>query len=291
VEKLASGFYNLGGGTVDAAGRVYFVDSKWHRIYRWEPETKKLTIVRDNPLDPVNLAFDKAGNLLVLSSGGSGMAVYAFKPDGPEEEITVLAKEPALDRPGMTAVLPGSYWVNGDFTNTFSPSTLEYVSLEEMFFKLMQRRKEFQYVSPDGTTFIPSDEVFVQGPPHLGYKWAHILQAFGLSKATAGKPFYVTNEAEQKTYRGRMNSDGTLADLKLFMNQGGESVVEDEAGKVYLAAGQVFVYDSSGKLIDRIEVPERPLQLVFGDKDLRTLYILTQSSLYSVRTARQQGTD
>ena len=34
-------------------------------------ETKKLTIVRDNPLDPVNLVFDKAGNLIVVSNGGS----------------------------------------------------------------------------------------------------------------------------------------------------------------------------------------------------------------------------
>ena len=50
-----------------------------------------------------------------------------------------------------------------------------------------------------------------------------------------------------------------------------------------MAAGQVFVYDSSGKAIDTIAVPERPLELVFGGKDRRTLFILTQSSLYAVR--------
>jgi sugar lactone lactonase YvrE len=32
-----------------------------------------------------------------------------------------------------------------------------------------------------------------------------------------------------------------------------------------------------------ITVPERPLQLVLGGKDRRTMYILTSSSLYSVR--------
>jgi sugar lactone lactonase YvrE len=284
VEKLASGFYHAGGGTVDAAGRLYFVDAKWHRIYRWSPETRELAIVRDNPLDPVNLAFDKAGNLLVVSSGGSGMAVYSFRPDGPEEEITVLAREPAADRPGMTAVLPASYWVNGDFTNTLSLSTYEYVSLEEMFFKLMQSRKAYQYVSTDGTLYIPSDEVFVQGPPHLGYKWAHILQAFGLAKAAPGRPFYVTNEGEQRTYRGVVNTDGTISELKLFAEQGGESVAQDSAGNVYLAAGQVFVYNPAGKLIDVIAVPERPLGLVFGGKDLKTLFMLTSSSLYGVQT-------
>jgi sugar lactone lactonase YvrE len=287
VERLATGFYNLGGGAVDAEGRLYFVDARWHRIYRWSPQTRRLAIIRDNPLDPVNLAFDRAGNLLVVSSGGSGMAVYAIKPDGPEDEITLLDREPASDRPGMNPVLPASYWVNGDFTNTLNTATYEYTSLEEMFFKLMQRRKTFQYVSPDRSTFIPTDEVFVQGPPHLGYKWAHVLQAYGLAKPTPGQPFYVTNEADQKTYRAKVASDGTLADVKLFANQGGESVIQDVAGNVYLAAGQIFIYNPAGKMTGRISVPERPLQLVFGGKDRRTLYILTSSSLYSVGSASQ----
>jgi sugar lactone lactonase YvrE len=284
VERLATGFYNSAGGAVDAAGRLYFVDARWHRIYRWSPQEKKLEIVRDNPLDPVNLAFDNAGNLLVVSSGGSTMAVYTIRPDGPEDELTLLEKEPAGERPGMTPVLPVNYWVNGDFTNTLNAVTYEYVSLEEMFEKLMTTRKAWNYVSPDRTVFIPADDVIVQGPPHLGYKWAYILQAYGLVKAAPGRPFYVTNESEQRTYRGRVNPDGTLAELRLFAEQGGESLAQDAKGNVYMAAGQVFVYSPEGRRVDIIEVPERPLHLVFGGKDGRTLFILTQASLYAVRT-------
>ncbi len=285
VEKLTSGFYNISGGAVDASGRLYFVDPHWHRIYRWSPETRDLTIVRDNPLDPVNLTFDKAGNLIVVSSGGPTMAVYSFRPDGPEDELTMLPREPYAERPGMTPVLSVNHFVNGDFTNaTLDTSTYKYTSLEDMFRKLMTTRKPYQYVSADRSVFIPADEVFVQGPPHLGYKWAYILQSFGLAQAEPGRPFYVTNESEQRTYSGKVNADGTLADMRLFAEQGGESVVQDHAGNVYLAAGQVFVYNSVGKPIDTILVPERPLQLVFGGKDRRTLFILTQSSLYAVRT-------
>jgi sugar lactone lactonase YvrE len=283
VEKLSSGFYNISGAAVDATGRPYFVDAFWHRIYRWSPETKELTLVRDNPLSPVNLAFDKAGDLIVLSSGGSGMAPYSFRPDGAEDEITLLPREPLAEHPGATPVLPVNYWVNGDFTNTLSTDTYEYVTLEQMFRKVVTTRTPYQYVSPDRTLFIPADEVFVQGPPHLGYKWAYPLQTFGLAKAEQGRPFYVTNESEQRTYRGKVNADGTLSDLRLFAEQGGESVAQDKAGNVYLAAGQVFVYNPAGKLIDTILVPERPLQLIFGAKDGRTLFILTQSSLYAVR--------
>ena len=38
-----------------------------------------------------------------------------------------------------------------------------------------------------------------------------------------------------------------------------------------IAAGQIFVYDFAGKQIDTIEVPERPVQLVFGGADRKTL--------------------
>ncbi len=284
VEKLADGFYNISGAAVDAAGRLYFVDAHWQRIYRWSPETRDLAVVRDSPLDPANLVFDKAGNLIVVSSGGKGITVYAFRPDGPEDQIAVLDPQPAAERPGMTAVLPVNYWVNGDFTNTLSAETYEYVSLDQMFAKVVTARKPYQYTSPDGALFIPGEEAFVQGAPYFGYKFGYILQAFGLVKAVPGAPFYVTNESEQRTYRGSVNADGSLSALRLFAEQGGESLAQDRQGNVYLAAGQIFVYNSAGKRIDIIDVPARPLDLIFGGKDRRTLFILTHSALYAVQT-------
>jgi sugar lactone lactonase YvrE len=80
--------------------------------------------------------------------------------------------------------------------------------------------------------------------------------------------------------RGVPNS----TDFKVFAQQGGESVAADADGNVYLAAGQIYVYNPSGRLIDTIEIPERPIQLVFGGKDGRTLFIAARSSLYTVRT-------
>ena len=46
----------------------------------------------------------------------------------------------------------------------------------------------------------------------------------------------------------------------------------------------VFGQQSKPTEIGRIDVPERPLDLVFGGADHRTLFILTHTSLYSVRT-------
>ena len=58
----------------------------------------------------------------------------------------------------------------------------------------------------------------------------------------------------------------------------------DAAGNVFLAAGHIYVYNPEGRLIDTIEVPERPVQVVFGGADRRTLFIAARTSLYSVRT-------
>ena len=77
-------------------------------------------------------------------------------------------------------------------------------------------------------------------------------------------------------------SEAGLALLQRFAELGGESVATDSIGNVYVAAGQIFVYDSKGSLIDTIAVPERPINLVFGGKDGRTLFILARTSLYSV---------
>jgi sugar lactone lactonase YvrE len=48
--------------------------------------------------------------------------------------------------------------------------------------------------------------------------------------------------------------------------------------------GQVFVYDPAGQPIGRIDVPERPIDVLFGGPDRRTLFILTHRTLYAVRT-------
>jgi sugar lactone lactonase YvrE len=69
-----------------------------------------------------------------------------------------------------------------------------------------------------------------------------------------------------------------------FCEEGEGGVAVDERGNVYVAAGNIFVYEPSGRQIGLIEVPERPTSLVFGGKDRQTLFITARSSLYAVRT-------
>lgn len=266
VQKLAGGFFNISGGAVDPAGDFYFVDARWQRIHRWSAVTRQLSAVHDAPLDPINLAFDKAGNLMVVSYAGAG-TVYTFKPRTPLDQMTLLKPVDAARRPGLIAVRPVGDWRLARDQASGMPIT-----------------RAFHYLSPDGTTFISAGRDFVTGASSWGVKSADLLRAFGLAAATPGAPFYVTSESEMITWRGMLGQDGNFTDFRPFVQQGGESVAVDTAGNVYLAAGQIYVYSPEGRLIDTIETPERPIQIVFGGWDRRTLFIAARSSLLSVRT-------
>ena len=149
---------------------------------------------------------------------------------------------------------------------------------------LPPRPRPYQYVSPDGTTFLSAGQDFVSGSLNWGVKGADLIRSFGLAPAVPGKPYYLTDESELRTYSASVGPDGGITGVKLFAEQGGEGVAADVQGNVYIASGNIYVYNPSGKLIDTIDVPERPLQLVFGGKDGQTLFIPARSSLYAVRT-------
>jgi len=261
VKRLATGFFSISGAAVDPSGTLYFVDKHWQKIYKWSAKNQEAVLVRNSPTEPENLVFDKAGNLLVVTRSGIGK-VYTFRPDAPGEQIVLLEQQPAQDRPGMTGFCSSGVYVLREFS----------------------QKRPWQFLSPDGSAFISTGDDFINGYMPWGTKMADVLRSFGLQKAVPGDPFYVTEEAEERTYKGRVTADGTIADLQLFAEKGGESLAQDAHGNVYLAAGQLLVYSPDGKLTGRIDVPERPLDLLFGGADRRTLYILTHHSLYAVRT-------
>ncbi|MEZ5084237.1 MAG: SMP-30/gluconolactonase/LRE family protein [Bacteroidales bacterium] len=59
----------------------------------------------------------------------------------------------------------------------------------------------------------------------------------------------------------------------------------DEKGNVYLTTNDkpvVEIFSSSGKLLDTIEVPEKPTNVCFGGKDRNQLYITARTTFYRI---------
>jgi hypothetical protein len=266
ITKLAGGFFSISGGAIGPSGDPYFVEARWNTIYRWDEASQHLVKVRENPLQPVNLAFDRSGDLLVVSYAGKD-TVYEFKPESHNDSVTLLQPEPSAARPGMTAVLPVDIWRN-----------------ENDFAQAVVSPRPWQFVSPDRSVFLPVKQDFIDDDLYYGIRMQDVVRAFGLTPVIPGKPFYISDESEEKTWRVTVGADGSISAPELFAEQGGEGVAVDAEGNVYLAAGQIYVYSPEGKLIDTIKTPDRPLQLLFGGSDGKTLYILTHTTLYSVRT-------
>ena len=282
VKKLAGGFSAIGGLAVDGSGQPYFVDRHQERIYAWSA-ARGLTIERDSPLDPINLAFDKSGNLIVLSSLGPAGTVYTFHPGSTMSEITVLEAQDTMSHPQAHAILPVNYWNNGEFRDQLNLATLEYRTLAEMFSEDVSTPKAKQYVSQDGSVFLPAGRVVQQGPPDArGWRFSDNLDTYGFISAAPGERVYVSNGSEDITYSGRVNPDGSLSDLRPFADRGGECVAASPDGDVYIANGEIFVYDKSGKQIGRIDLPERPIDLALGGPRHDTLFALSHHALYSV---------
>jgi sugar lactone lactonase YvrE len=195
---------------------------------------------------------------MVISYAGSGV-VYALTSSN---QVVPLAPEPVADRTGKNLYLPVSDWhLNRDSLS----------------------HPVAGFISPDGTTVIPVGQDFLHAATSWGIKSSPLIRSFGLGRAEPGEPFYVSDESALRTWRADVNPDGSLTNFQLFAEQGGESVAVDSHGNVYIAAGQVYVYNPGGELIDTIAVPERPIQLALGGPDRRTLFIAARTSLYALR--------
>ncbi len=282
VTLLADGFRSIGGGAVDAGGKLYFVDRQFHRIHGWSA-AEGLSIVADAPLDPVNVAVDASGKLLVLSSSGAAATVYNIDPKTPQT-VRIIAPTPVAAEPGARVALPGSFWNNGEFRDQYDATTDHFTTLAEMFARDMGVAKPTEYRSADGSLALPAYRVWQQGPAdHLGWRFSDTLDTYGFVTGTVGSRVYLANGSEDRTYSGVLGTGGVVTGLQPFAARGGESVARGADGRVYIANGQVFVHDAEGRELGRIDVPERPLQLIFGGADGRTLFILTHRALYSAR--------
>jgi hypothetical protein len=284
VRKLEEGFFSISGAAVDAAGKLYFVDHHDQRIYGWN-EKEGLTVERDNPLDPVNLAVDKSGNLMVVSSAGPESTVYTFRPGTSAQELTVLTPQAVQSHGKAAVILPVNWWNNGEFKDQLNLDTMCFTTLAEMFAADASTPKMREYLSQDGSVFLPAGRVFQQGPANdtSGWRFSDNLDTYGFIIAEPGQQVYVSSESEDMTYSARVKPDGTLTELKPFAQRGGESVAVDARGNVYVANGQIFVYAYDGRQIAQIDVPERPLQLVFGGPGHRTLFILAHHALFAAQ--------
>lgn len=280
--KLATGFELASGATTDSKGNIYFCENRLKN--RWSADTEQITLIADYPWKPFTLTTDTQDNLLVIFRydpqpgylvngkqetvvrlpddnpmysgwGNSGWSAwgYSFNPDNVDATMKPMPRVVTAGMKNIQKVIhPSSRW-RGDFD------------------KVVASMPEYSFVAPDGVTIIPDTY-------DLGRSCALTVTVPGQSE-----PVYIVNEMNKTTVQLSVGVDGRLTEQGIICPYGQYSNVTDADGNVYVADGEIFVYDKYGKEQRRIQIEERPISLAIGGRQKDILFVTTSSSFYGIK--------
>jgi gluconolactonase len=260
VEKLAGGFAFTEGPTCDASGNLFFTDQPNDRILKWSAEGRLSTFLQ--PAGRANgLYFAPAGDLIACADEKN--ALWSIAPDG---TVTVILGEYA-DKPFNG---PNDVWVRPDgalyFTDPFYKRT--WWTHDTM----PQDGQHVYFLSADRRRLVRVAE--------------DLQQPNGIIGTPDGKTLYVADIGAGKTFRYDIAKDGGLARKILVTEHGSDGMTLDSEGNLYLTGEGVSVFDKTGRLVERIHVPDErwTTNVGFCGPDRRTLFITASTGLYAVRT-------
>jgi gluconolactonase len=109
----------------------------------------------------------------------------------------------------------------------------------------------------------------------------------GIALSPDGKLLYVSDSGRPRHIRVfDVAADGGVSNSRVFctIDQGVPDGIRCDAdGRVWSSGGDgVKVFDTAGKLLGTIAVPESPANLCFGGADGKTLFITARTSLYAI---------
>jgi len=266
-EKLLSEGEFTEGPAYGPDGCIYFSDIG-NRIMKFDPATKKTTEYRKPSGRANGLDFDLQGRLVAAEGANTGgnRRVTVTEKDGTIRVLADRWKDKRFNSPNdLTIDLKGRIY----FTDP------RYVGNE----KREIDTESVYRIDPDGTvTQIISD---VKKPN--GIILSPDMKTLYLAESNPGGP--------QQLLSYPLNEDGSVGKKKLLYDfgkgRGIDGMCIDKKGNIYGAAGQgqtggVYVFNSEGKRLAFIPVPEDPSNCVFGGKDRKMLYITAGRSLYRI---------
>ena len=253
--KLADGFKFTEGPAVAANGDVYFTDIPNNQIHKWSVADRKLSLFAEDTNGANGLFFAEDGSLYACQ--GLAKRVTAYTSDGSDSNS--LAKRYG----GNKFNKPNDLWIDGKGGVYFSDPN--YGNTEHT-----QDGEHVYYIPPGGEVIRVAD----------GFKRPN-----GLVGTPDDSTLYIADIGDKKIYRYAIQSDGTLKDRELFCESGSDGMTLDQHGNVYLTSGSVKVFSPEGNQIGDLKFPENPANVVFGGKDLKTVYVTARTGFYSLDMA------
>jgi gluconolactonase len=246
------------GPAVNKAGDIYFTDQPNDKI--WKYDTKgRLSLFMDKTGRSNGLYFDRRGNL--ISCADEKDELWSISPD---KKVTVLLSS----FEGKRLNGPNDLWIDPKggiyFTDPY------------------YQRDYWDRKQPD----IPGQKVYYlpKGKMHPVIVEDSVVKPNGIVGSPDGKYLYVADIQADKTYRYKIDQDGSLTDRQLFAPQGSDGMTLDNKGNLYITGRGVTVYDSNGKKLGNIAVPSNWTgNVCFGGKGRNILFITASESIYTLQ--------
>jgi gluconolactonase len=258
VVRAGTGFVFTEGPTADAEGNVYFTDVRANKILKLDASSGGISTFLEDSQGSNGLGFDAKGRLVVAQGGAARVVAI----DVATKQITVLADKcdgKPLDRPNDLVVdrRGGVY-----FTDP-GPGSVYYVTAEGQVSRVVG-----DLPRPNGVLLSPDEATLYVVP--------------------SGSPDVMAYPVEAPGKVGRGRALARLEQAEGAKPRGGDGLAVDADGNLYLAVPPlkaIQVVTPAGRTLGLIRVPENPSNCDFGGKDLRTLYVTAQTSIYAVPTA------
>ncbi len=259
LQKLSGGFEFTEGPAADKEGNIFFTDQPNDRIVKWSVDG-----TFSDWLKPAGRSngtyFDNDGNLIACADEKNQLWSIS-----PTKNIKVLIK----DFGGKALNGPNDLWIRPDghiyFTDPLYPRN---------------------YWARDAAMQQPGQYVYFLERKNGQVKAVatDLKQPNGIIGTPDGKTLYVADIGDHKSYSYTIQKDGGLTEKKLFCELGSDGMTLDKDGNVYLTGQGVTVFDSHGKKIEHIDVPEPWTgNVTFGGKDRKLLFITASKSIYGIQ--------
>ena len=259
-------------------GYLTFVDLAREHLLKWDPNTGETTVVRENTGEGNGCTFDRQGNLL-MCEGADHRCVTRMDADG---NITTIA-----DRwDGKRFNKPNDVICRTDGAIFFTDPHLRFPEeLREIPFAGIYR------LDTAGNVHLATDECeYANG---LALSPDESVMYVAISRAEMAD--FDREESGEFCPNRRIRAfdvaaDGTLSGNRILIEMGStasgvpDGMKVDTAGNVWCTgSGGVWIVSPGGEQLGVLETPEVTRNICFGGDDMRTLFLTSGASLYSIR--------
>lgn len=274
-------------------GKIYFSNMYFDQNFGADPK-KSSTVeldpggsyrnITEGKMQTNGLYPYKNGNLLVCDMMGHRVVEMTTKG----EVVRVVADKydgKFIDGPNdvVTDAKGGFYFTDPQFTlepeKNQPGRAVYYVSSEGKVTRLTQPN---EFAMPNGILLSPDGKTLYINNCYDDETW-----------------YPVKSDKDNFIWAYDVNPDGTISNgrkfAKLFLTENvldrkgrsssADGMAIDKKGNIYVATYYgVQIFNSKGEFIGMINLPSFPVSLCFGDNDMKTLYIVSYSKVFRIRT-------